>query len=74
MELKVGLTTKSGYLLTEKINTFEEFWDYLNKGKIIFARHKVYPTAFFFHWKLNLIHNWILSGRFYKVIKLEKRK
>lgn len=65
INLCVGLKTPTGYILTKKIETFDDFWIAINNEKSIFARHRMYPTAFFHSWNIRLIKRWIDAGWFY---------
>lgn len=72
-ELKEGVIIKSGnFMLKKRIRTFEEFWHILNIEKSVFARHKMYPTSFFFSWQIRLIMSWIDQGYFWTTERLEK--
>lgn len=52
-KFKVGDTTDSGnFKLKTQITTLEQFWDVINKEESVFARHRMYPSAFFFSWQL----------------------
>jgi len=72
--LKVGSKTKSGYLLTNKIITLDGFWNEISKSRIIFARHRVYPSAFFFSWQIKTIKYWLDRGFFLSVQKQTQSK
>lgn len=73
IELKKGVIVKSGnFILNKKIETFEEFWHVINTDKSIYARHRMYPTAFFLSWQLRLIMGWIKQGYFWTTIKIIK--
>ncbi len=71
MEKSVGYVTKSGYKLTKQIENLTEFWDTLQGEKSIYARHRMYPTAFFFSWQIRLIKQWIDNGWFFKTEKIK---
>ena len=61
-------STKSGnHIIKEQINSLDEFWDYISHSEIIYARHKVYPSAFFFSWPIKQIKLWIDNKYFFKV-------
>jgi hypothetical protein len=64
-----GHITKTGYLIGTQIGSLNEFWSTINSDSIIYARHRVYPTAFFFSWQIRLISNWIERGWFFQVSK-----
>ena len=54
--MKTGMITNYGnHIIKEQINSLDEFWDYISHSEIIYARHKVYPSAFFFSWQIKLI-------------------
>lgn len=67
--LEKGSVTKPGFELQEKILDLNDFWTALNENKSIFARHKMYPTAFFFSWNIRLIKTWLNNGWFYTAYK-----
>ena len=71
--MEVGDKTKSGnYTLLKKIECLNEFWNVINSEKSIFARHRMYPAAFFFSWNIKLINSWIKQGYFFIAIKNHK--
>lgn len=62
-KLETGLMTDSGnFVLTKKVESLDELWEIINSKPSIFARHKMYPTAFFRSWHLRLCKNWIDNG------------
>jgi len=69
IDLKKGSETNTGFKLEEKIADLNSFWIAINSNKSIFARHKMYPTAFFFSWNIKLINTWINNGWFYTAYK-----
>jgi len=71
MKIKPGNITMTGYRITEKIETLEVFWQVINKDKSIFARDRMYPTAFFHSWSIRLIKQWIDKGYFYTAYKIQ---
>ncbi len=72
-ELKLGDTTDSGYKLIREIKSLDEFWNIINTEKSIYARHRMYPTAFFYNWSIRLIKIWMIRGWFFQT-KYEKNK
>ena len=45
--METGSITKNrNHIIKEQINSLDEFWDYISHSVIIYARHKVYPSAF----------------------------
>jgi hypothetical protein len=64
--LAAGFITKSGFKLIKKIETLDEFWQTINTDKSIFARHRMYPTAFFYSWNIRLIKSWLDAGWFFQ--------
>lgn len=60
-----GYKTTTGFTLMREITTLDQFWRAINTEKSIFARHRMYPTAFFFSWQIKTIKEWIDAGRFY---------
>ena len=72
--MKTGMITNYGnHIIKEQINSLDEFWDYISHSEIIYARHKVYPSAFFFSWQIKLIKSWIDSKYFFKVEKITNK-
>ena len=70
--MKKGDKTKSGnFQLTNKIESLNEFWDVINSSKSIYARHRIYPTAFFFSWQIRLIKVWIDKGWFWTAERIK---
>lgn len=68
-ELSVGFITKSGFKLNKKVETLDEFWQIINTNKSIYARHRMYPTAFFHSWSIRLIKRWLDSGWFFQACR-----
>lgn len=72
--MKTGMITKNGnHIIKEQINSLDEFWDYISHSEIIYARHRVYPSAFFFSWHIKLIKSWIDNKYFFKVEKITNK-
>lgn len=67
--LKVGFKTKTGFELTKKIETLDEFWQVINQDKSLFARHRMYPTAFFMSWPIRLVKIWLDKGWFFQAYR-----
>ena len=66
--------TKCGNnIIKEQINSLDEFWDYISHSKIIYAEHRVYPSAFFFSWQIKQIKLWIDKKYFFKVEKITNK-
>ena len=59
------------FRLVKKIDTFEELYSYLEANKSIFARHRVYPCAFFFNWRIRACKSWIIGGYFYTIERIK---
>jgi len=72
MVLAAGFTTKSGFKLIKKVETLDEFWNLINSDVSIFARHRMYPTAFFMSWNIRLIKSWIDRGWFFQACRYQK--
>ena len=64
------ITKQGNHIIKENINSLDEFWEYISHSEIVYARHKVYPSAFFFSWQIKLIKRWIDSKYFFKVEKI----
>jgi hypothetical protein len=64
-----GFITKSGFKLNKKVETLDEFWQIINTDKSIFARHRMYPTAFFHSWNIRLIKRWLDAGWFFQACR-----
>ena len=72
--MKTGMITKCrNHVIKEQINSLDEFWDYISHSEIIYARHKVYPSAFFFSWQIKQIKLWIDNKYFFKVEKITNK-
>lgn len=73
-DLKEGYIIKSGnFMLTKKIKSLDEFYEIISEDDSVFARHRMYPTSFFFSWQIKLIKNWINQGLFYRAIKIKNK-
>ena len=72
--METGSITKNGnHIIKEQINSLDEFWDYISHSEIIYARHKVYPSAFFFSWQIKQIKLWMDNKYFFKVEKITNK-
>lgn len=69
-ELKPGAII-CNFRLVKKIDTFEELYSYLEANKSIFARHRVYPCAFFLNWRIRACKSWIIGGYFYTIERIK---
>jgi len=67
--LAAGYITKTGFKLIKKVETLDEFWNIINEDKSIFARHRMYPTAFFMSWNIRLIKRWLDKGWFFRACR-----
>ena len=67
--LPAGYITKTGFKLIKKVETLDEFWNIINEDKSIFARHRMYPTAFFMSWNIRLIKRWLDKGWFFRACR-----
>ena len=64
--LAAGLVIKSGnFKLKKKIENLNEFWDVINSSKSLYARHRMYASAFFFSWQIKEINKWLQRGWFW---------
>jgi len=70
-EIEVGHVTKTGFKLSKKIETLDEFWEVINKDISVFARHRMYPTAFFMSWNIRLIKKWLNAGWFFQAYRIK---
>lgn len=57
------------FKLVKRIDSLDEFMVVLKRDKSFYARHKVYPTAFFFSWHIALVYEWMNSGWFWTIEK-----
>jgi len=66
IKLVPGLVIKGdNFTLIKRIDSLDEFWEVLNTDKSFFARHRMYPTAFFYSWQIKSIAMWIKAGFFW---------
>lgn len=63
--IEVGYELSSGFVLEKKIESLDEFYTVMITEKSIYARHRMYPAAFFYSWPIKLIKEWIDAGRFF---------
>ena len=64
--LAAGHVIKSGnFKLNKKIETLDEFWNVINNNKSLYARHRMYASAFFFSWQIKEINKWLQRGWFW---------
>lgn len=65
-KLVAGLIVSGGnFKLKKRIESLDEFWEVINTEKSFFARHRMYPTAFFFSWQIKSINQWLSGGWFW---------
>ncbi len=68
--LKIGGITKSGnFKLVKKITSLDELWEVLKTEKSLFAKHRMYPSAFFYSWHFREVQKWLDYGFFWIVKK-----
>lgn len=68
--MRTGDTTKSGnFVFHKRIKDINQFWEVVNTDKSIYARCRMYPTAFFRKWKIKEINEWITKGWFWQMKK-----
>ncbi len=65
------LITSGNFKLKSKITSLDEFWKVINDEKSIFARHRMYPTAFFHGWTIRLINQWIKNDWFWTAERID---
>jgi len=71
--LAEGKITKSGnFKLKKKITSIDELLMILKRDKSIFARHRLYPSAFYLSWHLRMIDSWINMGFFWEIERIDK--
>lgn len=68
---KGEFVNKGKYILVKRIEDLDEFWEAIHINKSIFARHRIYPSAFFFSWQLRMIKSWINLGYFWTAKRSE---
>lgn len=70
-DLKPGLITDSGnFELVKRIESLDELYFVLSEKQSIFARHRMYPTAFIFSWQMRLCFIWMGRGWFWTTKKI----
>lgn len=61
-----GAVIRSGnFKLRKKIESLDEFVKVLESERSIFARHRMYPTAFFQSWTIRQVKQWLDRGWFW---------
>jgi hypothetical protein len=72
--MKRGDITPSGnFMLTTKIKSLNTLYKHLMNEKSIFARHRMYPTAFIYSWQIRQCDSWIKRGWFWKTKKVTNK-
>ena len=64
------LVYPGNFILEKKIESLDEFWEAINKETSIYARHRMYPTAFFYSWHIKTVKEWLDNGWFWTAKKL----
>lgn len=73
MEFKPNAITDTGnHKIRSKIGSLNEFWAVIERDRIIYARHRIYPSAFFYSWQIKEIMKWINNGWFWTADKIEE--
>jgi len=62
------------FKLAQRINSLDGFWIAINNEKSIFARHRMWPTAFFHSWNIRLIKQWMDRGWFFVAERNENKQ
>ena len=70
LELKRGNKCSKNFVLADRILTLDSFYEILETNLSIFARHRMYPTAFFYSWQIRQVKIWIDNGWFYTASKI----
>jgi hypothetical protein len=71
MKLEEGAITDSGnFRLTKKITDLNGLWEVLNNNQSLFARHRIYPAAFFMSWHFREVKVWLDRGWFWEAEKV----
>jgi hypothetical protein len=65
MKPQVGLTTKTGFVLVEKIETITRLSEAIENEISIYWRYRMIPTAFVRSWQYNHLNNEIKKGVFF---------
>jgi len=60
------------FRLTEKIESLDDLYKVLKTSSSVFARHRMYPSAFFLSWQIKECKSWLDQGYFWKAVKIEK--
>lgn len=69
-ELHSGMVTKSGnFILKKRITSLDEFWAAANSHSVMFARHRVFPTAFLIGFTVKTVSEYVKNGWFWIVEK-----
>lgn len=72
MKLETGAVIPSGnYKLKRQIIGLDEFYDFISRDKTIYAKNRVYSTAFFFSWHIKTVKNWIDNGWFWIIDSID---
>lgn len=67
---KPGEKVSKNFIATSRINSLDTFYNTLLSTKSIYARHRIYPTAFFFSWPIKTVKMWLDYGWFWKIQRL----
>ena len=71
--LSEGKVIKSGnFKLKRKITSMDDLFMILIRDESLFARHRMYPSAFFFSWNFKLVYLWVSWGCFWEVERVDK--
>lgn len=61
------------FKLARCIRSLDDFYKALESEVSIFARHRMYPTAFFYSWPIKLIKEWVDKRCFWITRPLAKK-
>ena len=66
---KVGDSCSKNFVLKKRIETLDELWKVMSSQQSLFARHRVYPTAFYASWQIRMCVDWLARGWFWTIEK-----
>ncbi len=69
---KGAIIPPGNFVLVERIESLDRFYEVLQNNPSIFARHRMYPSAFFLSWQIKECKSWLDQGYFWKTLKIIK--
>lgn len=69
-----GEKVSKNFRAEKQVITLDELYTVLKYQRSIYARHRIYPTAFFLNWPIKTCAEWLAAGWFWTIKKDEYKE